>query len=398
VRALAITVDGAPAWACGAIPRTHAVRPRQTVWMSRSLTDAKVPPAKLARAIERLRHRLYRINQRLVPAPAALIELIFGAWVAQAIQAAAKLGIADALSEGPLPLADLARRVGAEPDYLGRLMRALISRGIFRQHRNGRYDLTPLAESLRSDAPESMVGAALFYGSKQHREHWTLLAEAIRTGKPCVPALRGKDFWGYLDDDPEYADLFNDAMTSISAMAVSPIAAGYDFSRYATIVDVGGGHGGLLAAILAAAPTSRGVLYDMPEVVAGAPAVLGQRGMAERVRIEGGSFFESVPTGGDAYLLKHIIHDWPDEQAVAILRNVRAAALDGATLLLLETVIPEHDREFLGKWVDLEMLLLGPGRERTAAEYSALLGQAGFLMTRVVQTASPFSVVEATPA
>jgi len=187
-------------------------------------------------------------------------------------------------------------------------------------------------------------------------------------------------------------------MTSISAMAVSPIAAGYDFSRYTTIVDVGGGHGGLLAAILAAAPTSRGVLYDMPEVVAGAPAVLGQRGMAERVRIEGGSFFDSVPTGGDAYLLKHIIHDWPDEQAVAILRNVRAAALDGATLLLLETVIPEHDREFLGKWVDLEMLLLGPGRERTAAEYSALLGQAGFLMTRVVQAASPFSVVEATPA
>jgi C-methyltransferase len=171
--------------------------------------------------------------------------------------------------------------------------------------------------------------------------------------------------------------------------------AGYDFSAYPTLVDVGGGHGPLLATILTAAPASRGVLYDLHRVVADAPNLLRKNDVADRVRIEEGSFFDSVPGGGDAYVLKNIIHDWPDETAVGILRNVRAAAGPRTTVLLIELVIPEHDRDFPGKWVDLEMLLNLGARERTAAEYRDLLSQAGFQMTRVVQTASPLSVVEA---
>jgi C-methyltransferase len=361
-------------------------------------TKAKVPPAKLARAVERLRHHLYRLHQRLVPPPVAMIELTMGAWVSQAIQAAAALGIADALATGPLPIDELAGRVGADPDALSRLMRALISRGIFRQHRDGRYDLTPLADTLRSDAPASMAGAALFIGSQTHREHWSLLVESVETGKTIIPALHGKEFFDYLADEPDFAKLFNDAMTSTSELAEASIIAAYDFSPFSTIVDVGGGHGRLLAAILAATPTAQGVLYDLPQVVAGAPALLRQRGVEERVRVEGGSFFESVPAGGAAYFMKFIIHDWPNEQAVAILRKVRAAASADATVLLIESVIPEHDRDFPGKWTDLEMLLLGSSRERTAAEYRDLLGQAGLRMTRVVQTASPLSVIEARTA
>ena len=360
--------------------------------------DIKIPPAKVARIVERFRHYLYRLHQRSAPAAVAMLEMVMAAWVAQAIQVAAELGIADALADDPLPLDDLADRVGADPDALRRLMRALISRGIFRQRGDGCYELTALAETLRSDAPYSMHGYARMVGSPQHREHWSLLVEAVKSGKAIVPQLRGKEGFDYLSDEPELAKIFNDAMTGLAGLSATAVVAGYSFGPYRTIVDVGGGHGALLSTILAATPNARGVLYDLPEVVAGASALLSQQGVKGRVRVEGGSFFDSVPSGGDAYVLKNVVHDWPDEQAIAILRNVRAAAGADATVLLVEAVLPEHDRDFAGKWVDLEMLLDANGRERDAAEYQDLLRQAGFRMNRIVQTASPYSVVEATPA
>lgn len=359
---------------------------------------SRVPPAKLARAVERVRHHLYRLHQRLAPAPVVMSEMILATWMSQALTAAAELGVADALADGPLPIDELANRVSADPDALARLLRALISRGVFRRRRDGRYALNRLADTLRSDAEVSLTGAARFYGSRQHREHWTGLTDSIRTGKPVVPALRGKEMFDYLAEDPEFGELFNQAMTSFSELATAMAVAVYDFSGFATIADVGGGHGRLLAAILAAAPDARGVLYDLPQVVAGAPALLQQHGIADRVQITEGSFFDHVPGGADAYVLKNIIHDWPDERALQILSNVRAAARDGATLLLVELVIPGHDREFLGKWADLEMLVIAGARERTAAEYRDLLQRAGFRMTRVVPTAAPFSLVEATTA
>jgi C-methyltransferase len=240
-----------------------------------------------------------------------------------------------------------------------------------------------------------MTSAARFYGSAEQRERWTLLVDSVRTGTSVVPALRGKSSFDYFAEEPELAELFNQTMTSVSELTDATVVAGYDFSACPTIVDVGGGHGTLLAAILAAVPASRGVLYDLPLVVADAPKLLREQGVADRVVIAEGSSFDSVPGDGDAYVLKNIIHDWPDVMAVGILRNVRAASAPRATLLLVEFVIPEHDRDFPGKRVDLEMLLNLGARERTAAEYKDLLSQAGFRMTRVVQTASPLSVVEA---
>jgi C-methyltransferase len=358
----------------------------------------RVPPVSLARLVERARYRFYRAHQRLAPAPVTMIELILAGWMSQAIAAAVELGIADALAEGPLTAEDLAGRIGADADAVDRLLRALVSRGVFRRHSDGAYGLNPLADTLRSDAPSSMAGAALFYGSPQRREDWSTLAEAVRSGKATIPMLRGKGFFEYLSEDPQLAKLFNDAMTSVSALAERTVVAAFDFNACPVVVDVGGGHGRLLATILASAPSAHGVLYELPDVAAGAPPLIAKLGVAERVHVETGSFFDSIPPGGDAYVLKHVIHDWPDDEAVQILRNLRAASEANTTVLLVELVIPEHDREFIGKWADLEMLLGANGRERTAAEYRALLGRSGFKMTRVVPTASPFSLVEAKPA
>ncbi|WKG03857.1 methyltransferase [Mycolicibacterium sp. HK-90] len=358
------------------------------------MTPAKVPPAGLVRAIERVRHHLRRVHQRAVPPPAAMLEMILGAWVAQGIAAAAQLGVADALADGPLRPEELARRVQADPDALDRLMRALVGEGIFRRTRDGRYALNALGDTLRKGAPVSIAGMARFVGSPQHREHWSHLADAVRTGEAVIPKLRGKEAFDYIGSEPELGGIFNDAMTSVSELAIAPVVAAYDFSRFGTIADIGGGHGRLLAAILQATPDAQGVLYDLAQVLDGAPDLLTKYGVAERVRVVAGSFFDSVPAGADTYIMKNIIHDWPDDKALTILRNVREAAGPGTTLLLVEAVIPEHDREFLGKWTDMEMLIGIAARERTEDQYRKLYQQSGFRLTRIVPTASPFSLVE----
>ncbi len=356
---------------------------------------SKVPPARVVRAMETARHHLDRMHRRMVPPPVAMIEMIIDAWSAQAITAAADLGIADALANGPLSADELAAAVDADAGALSRLLRALISRGIFRQRRDGRYDLTPLADPLRSDAEVSLAGFARWVGSRQHREHWSLLTEAVRTGRAAVPGLRGKPVFDYLADETELAEIFNEAMTGTSELAIAPVIAAYDFSSYSTIVDIGGGHGRLLSAILAATPHARGVLFDLPHVVAGAPAVFREHHVDDRARIAEGSFFDSAPQGGDAYLLKAVIHDWSGDEAARILSNVRTAAGAGKYLLLVELVIPRHSRDFAGKWVDLDMMVGTDARGRTAAEYDRLLNRCGFHMTRLVETASPYSLVEA---
>jgi hypothetical protein len=358
------------------------------------VTTPKVPPVRLARVVERLRYVLGRVHQRTAPPSAVMMDKILGAWIAQGITVAADLKVADALADGPLPIAELARRVGADPDALARLMRALIGEGVFTQRRDGRYALNALGATLRTDAAMSVAGMARMVGHPAHREHWSQLLDAIRTGEATVPKLRGMPGFEYLVENPELGEIFNEAMTNLSEAAVVPLTAAYDFSKFATIVDVGGGHGRFLAAILAATPSSRGVLYDLPQVVEGAPELLRTHGVADRVEIVGGSFFDSVPAGGDAYVAKSVIHDWPDADALAILRNIRAAAGAGATLLLAEFVIPGHHRTFIGHWTDMEMLMATAARERTEAEYRKLFADAGFRLTRVVPTVAPISLIE----
>jgi C-methyltransferase len=357
--------------------------------------SARIPPTKLVRLVERARHRLALIHLRMVPPYAAMMELIVSAWTSQAITVAVELGIADVLDKGPLRLEELASRVEVDPDALRRLLRALIGRGIFRQRRDGRYALNALAKSLRANAPLSAAAMAQMVGSVQHREHWSYLADAIRTGKAVLPVLHGMEAFDYLVGEPELNEVFNRAMADTTEMAVDYLMAAYSFDDYQTVVDVGGGVGRLLSAILKATPSARGVLYDLPHALAEAPPVLRQHNVADRVELLEGSFFDSVPTGGDVYVLKMILHDWPDDKAVEILQSVRSAAKVGTKVLVIDCVIPDHDREFFGHWTDLEMLLLQAGRERTVPEYRSLLERAGFRMTRWVPTASPLSFVEA---
>ncbi|OBA57473.1 hydroxyneurosporene methyltransferase [Mycobacterium sp. 1100029.7] len=355
----------------------------------------KVPPAQVARIAEFVRHQVGQLYQRMVPPQAAMMEMITNAWAAQSIAAAAELGIADALANGPLSADGLADAVGADADTVHRLMRALVGRGVFHRLRNGRYALNPLGETLRSNGATSLRGMARYVGAPQHREHWSQLSTAIRTRRAVVSDMRGKPIFEYLGEQSELDESFNEAMTQITELAIPSVIGSYDFSRYSTIVDVAGGRGRLLAAILNATPQARGILFDQAHVIADAPPLLKQHRVDDRVKLVEGSFFETVAEGGDAYVLKHIIHDWSDDEALQILRSVRKAAGAGKHVLLVEMVLPRHGRDFLGNWLDLEILVEFDARERTAEEYGVLLDRAGFRMTRVVPTASPYSIVEA---
>ncbi|WP_067840769.1 methyltransferase [Nocardia lijiangensis] len=357
-----------------------------------------MPPLPLLHAVERFRGALAVLHRKLVPGHIALMEMMTSGWLAQAIATAAELGIADELARGPRQGAELAAAVDADEDALHRLLRLLISHGIFARRRDGAYRLTPQARALCRDAPVSLRDAFLFFGSAQHRGHWSHLTDAVRTGLPVGPALNGMPFFEYVQTDRELGELFDNAMTSISTLALEPLLAAHDFTRYDTIVDVGGGHGSLLAEILRRAPRSRGVLYDLPEVVVDAAPGLAARGVTDRCTVTAGSFFEAVPEGGDAYLLKHIIHDWPEKEAGQILRTLHAAMRPDARLLLVELVLPEHNRPHPGKYIDIEMLVNAGGRERTESEYRDLLARYGFTLLRVIPTVSPDNILEARPA
>jgi hypothetical protein len=358
----------------------------------------KLPPIRVARAVDSVRRRLRLFERKLQPPGPSVLDLITSGWVAQSVYTVTKLGIVEALRDGPQTVDAIAERVGADPDAVYRLMRMLASRGVFTSKRHRRFALTPMGGALLADAPDSMRGYALFVGDPLHWEHWGQLSQSVLTGKCAIEHVRGKPTFEWFDDVPELAAVFNDGMTSISKMETPLVVAAYDFSQFSTIVDVGGGHGLLLAEVLRQSPDSNGILFDAESVVEGAPAVLEPAGVAHRCTTVGGSFFESVPAGGDAYLLKHIVHDWDDETSVQILRNVRAAMKPDATVLIVETVVPDDDREHLSKLIDLEMLVAATGKERTEAEYVELLRQAGFRFTRTVATVGPASLVEAVAA
>ena len=358
-------------------------------------TTPPLPSPKLARGLERLRQAVQALHRRLVPAPVAALDLVTSAWLSQAVCTAAKLGIADALERGPATAAELALRLDCREDALQRLLRALAQQGVFRLRRDGRFEQSALSACLRSDVPWSIRDFALYVGSAAHREHWSHLERAVKQGAPVMQELRGMSFFDYTRADAGFGALFHGAMTGLAELAHEALLSRYDFSPFRVIVDVGGGEGRLLAGMLARAPHARGILFDRPEVSEGAPALLSAQGVSERCTIEGGSFFERVPAGGDLYVMKHILHDWPDERAREILAHLRGAMQPDATLLLFESVIPEGPQPHLAKLTDMEMLVCLGGRERTRAEFETLLGRSGFSLIRVIETAAPISIIEA---
>lgn len=349
------------------------------------------------RAIDRMRATLEQWHRGTAPGNVALLELATGAWTTQVLYVAAKLGIADQLAGGPLHSADVATAVGAHPGAVHRLMRAMTSRGALRERRDGRFALTSVGQALRADAPGSMRDMVLFIGHPARWADWGSLDYSVRTGEPAADMLRGMPFFDYLDTDPEFAEVFNNAMTAASGLSNDVALQAYDFSGCRLAVDVGGGHGAVLATILQKAPHARGVLFDLPAVVDGAGRVFDAAGVAARASVEGGSFLDRVPAGGDLYVMKNIIHDWDDDHALTILRNIRTGIDADGRLVLLEMVLPDRASSFIGHMLDLEMLLMLHGRERTRAEYAELLRQAGFRLIKVIPTVSPISVIEAVP-
>jgi hypothetical protein len=331
---------------------------------------------------------------RAMPDAVPLVHMILGSMTTQAIYVAAELGIADVLADGPLTATEIAQKVGSHPEATYRLLRMLAGYSVFAQD-GDRFALSPMSQALRSDAPMTMRGLARLMGHPIHWEDWGHLADSVRSGEPSLPKLRGMGAFEYLAANPEYGMVFGQGMGNLSDLETVPLAQAYDYRQFDTIVDVGGGRGALLAAVLDRAPGAKGILFDDRATEMGAGQLLAEAGVADRCTIEGGNFFGPVPRGGDAYLLKHILHDWPEPQALEILKNVRAAIKPGGRLLLMEFVVPDSGIEHISKQVDLWLMLLVGGKERTAAEYDDLLARAGFRFERVVQTVSPVSIVEA---
>ena len=320
------------------------------------------------------------------------MQYIFpGAIAAQAIYAAAKLRIPDLLASGPKTSAELAADCGAHAPALDRLLRALATLDMFAPTRDGRFRNTPLTEMLRGDHPQSQREGAMFLPAPFLWRPIGELYEAVRSGEPAFPRVFGQHFFEYLAGHPDDAAVFNAAMTQGIAWTTPALLAAYDFSRFERLMDVGGGQGALLRDILAVTPDLRGVLFDLPAVVAGAAEILTGE-IAARCQIVGGDFFDSVPAGADAYLLNCVIHDWADEDAVRILRSVRRAMPADGTLLVVDTIDSGTRPAGLG---DLLMLVIG-GRDRSEAEFRAVLEAGGFAITRIVPTEAS-SVIECRP-
>ena len=338
------------------------------------------------------------------PLPAAEVLRLATAYQAsRALYVATKLGVPDLLADGPGSAEDLAAATGAHAPSLRRLMRALAAFGVLAEGGDGRFTLGALGGSLRADAPNSVRALILMYGDEDFWRTWGDLEHCVRSGETAAKHLFGaEDAFARYAADPRLGAVFNASMTVLSATTAAAVAAACDLSGVGRVVDVGGGQGRLIAALLRANSELRGTLFDLPSVVAGAPRVLAEADVADRCEVAGGDMFEAVPAGGDLYVLSRVIHDWEDARATAILGNCRRAMGRRARLVLVERVLPDRveptpavQSQVLS---DLNMMVRTGGRERTEGEFGALLAATGFRLERVVPTGAPVSLVEAEPA
>lgn len=321
-----------------------------------------------------------------------ILSIVTNHWQACCLGAAAELELADALSDGPMSVEALAQHTGTHAPHLFRMLRALESTGIFTQTAPGEFANTPASERLRRHAPNSnwaWIRFTLSAGAPVY-EGWRGLMLSLKSGKPGFEQMAGEDSWQYMQANPEVATIFNQAMQALSVSVSPAVASALDWSQYPVVADIGGGIGAQLTSILEAHPECRGVLFDQPAVVDEAPA-------HERIERIGGDFFSAVPVQADAYVLRWLLHDWSDEESVTILRNIKSAGGADAHVMLVESVVPETPEFDMGKWMDLNMMMMATGKERTAAEFDALLQQAGYTLEQVVATESPLSIIIAKP-
>jgi SAM-dependent methyltransferase len=333
-----------------------------------------------------------------MPPSQAILQMLTGKWIAQAVSVAATLGIADFLRDGPQDVEHLAKATSTHADSLYRLLRALASTGIFAEMDGGRFTLTPMAQCLRSDAPDSVRNWARLHGIPLFWRSWGELLHSVKTGDTGLKQAFGiTGPFEYFSRHPEEARVFNDAMTDLTRSHSPGIAAAYEFGRFNKIIDLGGGHGTLLMTLLRRYPGLRGVVFDLPQVVTGAQAAIAAAGLSDRCEAIAGDILESVPAGADGYLTRGVIHGFDKEHALAVLRNIRRAIQPEGRLLLVEFVVPPGNQPSLGKLLDLQMLVIPGGRERTEEEFRDLFGAAGFKLSGIHPTATPQSIIEGVP-
>ncbi len=337
-----------------------------------------------------------------VPRPQAqdaqrVMQLATGFVFTAAMQPIARLKIADLLADGPLPVTELARQSASNEDALYRVLRLLASAGVFAELPGKVFALTPMSELMRTGVPGSMRDMILWMGNRFHFKVWSEMGYSVETGKPAVEHVYGKPAFEAIFGDPDIAYDFNMAMTCFSRQIAPAVLDVYDFSRIGTLMDVAGGHGAILCEILGRYPKMKGILFDMPNVIEEANCHICSLKMDHRCETMSGDFFAAIPAGADAYYMQHIIHDWDDERSLKILGNCRRA-LEGrkdGRLLIVDSVVPENSDPHMSKMLDLEMLLMPGGRERTRGEWDALFAKAGFEIARIVPMRAAESVIEA---
>ena len=345
-----------------------------------------------------------RVMSKRQPPQAEMRSLIAGYWVSRLIYVVAKLGIADLLKDGPRTTGALAAAAGVHAPALYRVLRTLSGYGLFTETKGKCFKLTPLGATLRTDVPASMHAFALMLVEKHVWDAWEQLLFAVRTGQLPFDKIFGMPFYKYLEQHPDDLKVFGESMTSLSGTENPEIAAAYRKIHKAaairTLVDVAGGHGSLIAMILKEHQTLRGVLFDVPPVIAraGNERHVTAKGVANRCTLVSGDFFESVPKGGDAYILKYILHNWDDESSVKILTNCRGAMNPKGRILVADAVIPPGDKPDWGKLLDIQMMVVVQGKERTKEEFAALFKRAGLKLIRVIPTRCPLSLIEAVRA
>jgi hypothetical protein len=353
------------------------------------MARSRIPPAWLIRPLVATRNGIARVHRGTAPPAVTIFERSLGIIDTKALGVAAELGVADVLGDARRTAAELAATLRVDADALERLLRYLVGRGIFGRGRDGRYRNNRASSLLRDDGPDSLRPWARFFGAPWHVAIWNHLDHSVRTGGAAAGEALGSEFWRYLTEvDTDAGRVFDDALEAASRLQQDVVAHTYAWPAGSKVCDVGGGTGSLLAAILAANPGCSGVLFDLPVVVAKAGPVLERAGVAARVEIAGGDFFDAVPEGCDRYVLEAVVHDWDDDACVRILTRCRDALAPGGRILVLEQTLPEHDGDDLARALDLEMLVdTGRGRERTRAEFEALFARAGLRVRDVTPIA-----------
>lgn len=326
-----------------------------------------------------------------------LMPIIFGKWMSLAVCALAKLDVPDHVDETPRSAEEIAQKIGARPDYLYRLMRATAALGVLAETPDHKFVQTPMSAILRSGAEPCLKHVAMFNADEWHMRGWGLLDHTVKTGERPLEKIWGMPIFEYLSKNPEAGANFHGGMTDMSTAQAPAVVHAYDFAGIKSLVDVGGGHGLLLATILHAHPEMTGVLFDQQFVIDGA-AGGPTEAVKDRVKLVSGDMFESVPAGADAYIMKFIIHDWMDDACAKILKSCRAGVNPGGKLLVVDMVVPKPGEFHFSKVVDLEMMLFPSGKERTEEEFRDLFAQSGWKLTRVIPTFTPLSIVEGVPA